>query len=371
MPSAVDVRVFKTVDGIGREAIDSLVDDGFFTYGWFKTLETSKPISLNPFYVTAYNEGKLVAFAPCFHDVADEYFRYGPSVVPFMKRALNVRSRLHLGKDHVLLCYSPFCYRSKIYVARGLDEGLLIGSMLREIDAICKREQILFSSFLFVSEFDKELPLYLSSLGYHKIPKVSTFFYLDVPWRCFEDYLNSLDRVTRHNVRREMRCFGENGLTIEETSNFKDLHITIADLSSNLYTKYSTKRTQGLEPSFFEALGDYAKDNSKIFIAKKKGNVVGFALCIRQGRTLDAFQCGFNYEYQEKFDFTYFNLGYYAPIRWAIQEGIRKIYYRRTAERVKLRRGCKPERVYCFVKCHDRLVNSQISNYIDIERRIW
>ena len=74
MTSAIDAKVFKTVDGIGREAIDSLVDDGFFTYGWFKTLETSKPINLNPFYVTAYDKGKLVAFAPCFHDVADQYF---------------------------------------------------------------------------------------------------------------------------------------------------------------------------------------------------------------------------------------------------------------------------------------------------------
>ena len=39
----LETRVFKTVDEIGKDAIDSLVDDGFFTYGWFKTLETSKP----------------------------------------------------------------------------------------------------------------------------------------------------------------------------------------------------------------------------------------------------------------------------------------------------------------------------------------
>jgi len=48
----IDTKVLKTIDSIGREALDSLVNDGFFTYGWFKTLETSKLFNLNPFYVT-------------------------------------------------------------------------------------------------------------------------------------------------------------------------------------------------------------------------------------------------------------------------------------------------------------------------------
>jgi predicted N-acyltransferase len=370
MTSATNVRVFKTVDGIGREAIDSLVDDGFFTYGWFKTLETSKPINLNPFYVTAYDKGKLAAFAPCFHDVADEYFRFGPSVVPFMKRVLNVHNRLRLGQNHVLLCYSPSCYRTKIFVERGPNEGLLIRDLSKEIDAICKREKILFSSFLFVSEFDKNLSLHLSNLGYHKFLWASTF-YLDVRWRSFEDYLGSLERGIRHKVRREMRSCRENGVAIEEMTEFKDLSTTLSDLSSNLLTKYNRRRTRLFQSSFFESLSDYAKGNAKVFIAKKKGAVVGFSLCLRQGKTLDAFHCGFNYELLEKSDFTYFNLCYYAPIRWAIQEGIRKIYYRQTVERVKLRRGCKPERAYSFVKCHNRQVNSQIGNYMKMKTRLW
>jgi len=35
-----NVRVVKTVDDIGKEVIDSMAIDGFFTYGYFKTLET-------------------------------------------------------------------------------------------------------------------------------------------------------------------------------------------------------------------------------------------------------------------------------------------------------------------------------------------
>jgi predicted N-acyltransferase len=134
--------------------------------------------------------------------------------------------------------------------------------------------------------------------------------------------------------------------------------------------KHNRRETRVYQPLFFENLSDYAKGNAKVYIAKKKGDIVGFLLCLRKGKTLDIFHAGFDYELQGKSDFTYFNLCYYSPIRWAIQEGIRKIYYRRKAERVKIRRGCKPERIYSFVKCHNSIVNSQIGNYVNIRDRI-
>jgi predicted N-acyltransferase len=188
----LETRVFKTVEEIGKEAIDSLVDDPFFTYGWLKTLETSKPpIKLDPFYVTAYDKDKLVAFTPCFRDVADQYFQYGPNVVPFMKRILNLSNRLRIGESHVLLCYSPWCYRSKVFLGKNLNEGILVRNLSEKIDAICRKEKILFSSFLFVSEFDKRLIKHLENLGYQKFLWRPTL-YVDVCWQNFEDYLKSL-----------------------------------------------------------------------------------------------------------------------------------------------------------------------------------
>ena len=153
--------------------------------------------------------------------------------------------------------------------------------MSKEIDAICKREKILFSSFLFVSEFDKNLSLLLSNLGYHKFLMASSF-YLDVRWRSFEYYLNSLERDFGKKVMREIKSCRENGVTIEEMTEFKDLSSTLSDLSSNLLTKYNRRKTRAYESSFFESLNDYAKGNVKVFIAKKKGAVVGFSMCLRQ-----------------------------------------------------------------------------------------
>jgi hypothetical protein len=55
--SGIETKVFERIDDLGRDAVDSIVDDGFFTYGWFKTLETSQPIEVKPFYVTAFYKG--------------------------------------------------------------------------------------------------------------------------------------------------------------------------------------------------------------------------------------------------------------------------------------------------------------------------
>ena len=182
----IETKVFKTVDEIGKDAIDSIVDDGFFTYGWFKTLETSKPpINLDPFYVTAYRKGELVAFTPCFRDIAGQYFQYGPEIIPYMKKALNVYNRLRLGQNNVLLCYSPWCFRTKVFFDNSINQGELLKKLCQSIDGICKKEKILFSSFLFVSDFDQNLKLGLEYLKYWK----SSFLEAHALSRCKLEYL--------------------------------------------------------------------------------------------------------------------------------------------------------------------------------------
>jgi predicted N-acyltransferase len=364
------MKVFRTIEDIEREAIDSLVDDGFFTYGWFKTLETTKHINLNPFYLTAFSNDKLVAFAPCFLDVNDQFFRFIPRGGLLMKRLLEIRKRLHLGQDHVLLCYSPYCYRTKIFLDKNLYKKLLIKKLSKEINSICKKEKILFSSFLFISQFDQNSSIHLGNTGYHKFPRKTRSYYLPVHWRSFEEYVNSLNYSARKKVKREIRKLGENGITIENLTEFRDLSTILSRLSSNLLSKYRMEITNYYSPSFYESLNDcFAKGNAKVFIAKRQNKILGFSLLLRQGKTVDCVRCGFDYKLQEKNDFTYFSLAYYNPIRWAIQEGIKKIYYRYTNDKVKIRRGCKPEQSYTFIKCHNRHINSLIGNLQKVKTR--
>jgi predicted N-acyltransferase len=359
-----EVKVFRSVDEIGRDSIDSLSDDGFFTYGWFKTLETQQSFDFRTIYIAVYEEGKLVALAPCFADLQDHFFVDGPRSIPFMKKLLNLGQMIGFCQRHVLLCYSPFCLRSKVLLRKSREGKHILRLLSNKIDEICEKQGFLFSSFLFVSEFDGLLMENLQNLGYIRSPGTTTL-YLDVKWSSFEDYLKSLKHKTRMNIRREIKKCAENGVTIEGRD-FKGLSADLSALLSNLFFKYDKSAKNFFDSSFFCKLEEYAEDNAKVFVAEKNNEVVGFSLSMRQGDVLDVFMCGFDYEAQTNTDFTYFNLCYYEPVRWAIEEGIKKIYYRRKAEKVKLNRGCKPERTYSFVKCHnpfiDFLINRALEN---------
>jgi predicted N-acyltransferase len=363
--SAITVKFLKTVDSIGKKEIDSLTDDPFFTYGWLKTLETSIPIDINPLYLAAYQNNELVAFAPCFLDTK-QFTQFLPTTFPFITKIMNLRKKL-LGQNYVLLFYSPFCYRTKIFLKKNFNSGLLMNALHKKIEVICGKEKILFNSFQYVSEFDKKLLMYLENFGYRKFP-VNTTFYLDVNWQNFEDYVLSLNHETRNRVRREIKSCQENGVTIEQVSEFKHLAKILSDLSSNLLSKYNKNETRLFTPSFYENLSNYAKDRTILFIAKKNEAVIGFTVCLRHGETLDVFHAGFNYELQKKTDFTYFNVAYYGPISWAIRNGVKKMYYRMSAEDVKRRRGCKPEKSYSLIKYHNPIINSQITKYSKIKK---
>jgi predicted N-acyltransferase len=363
MNETANIKVFRTINDIERDAIDSLVNDGFFTYGWFKTLETTKHINLNPFYLTAFSNGKLVGFVPCFLDVDDQFFRSTSRGGLISKKLLEIYKRFRLGQDHVLLCYSPYCYRTKIFLDKNQDKGLMIKKLAKEINSICKKEKILLSSFLFVSQFDQDSSTYLGNNGYHKFLRKNVSYYLPLHWQSFEEYLSSLEYDARKTARREIRKSEENGITIESLTEFKGLSTMLSQLSSNLLSKYHKQTTNYYSSSFYERLNDcFAKGNARVFIARKQNQILGFSLFLRHGETADGVRCGFNYELQRKNDFTYFNLAYYAPIRWAIQQGIKKIYYRYTMDKVKIRRGCKPEQSFTFIKCHNKQINSLVGS---------
>ena len=149
----LEVRVSKTIDKIGKEAIDSIADDGFFTYGYFKTLETSKPFDIAPVYLSIYDEGRIIAAAPCHIDLENQVSaleRHFPS----SKRIVNIASHFRFYPDRLLVCSSPSSYHSKILVEKNFEKKAILSQVCRGIDDICRKERISFSSFPYVSEFE-------------------------------------------------------------------------------------------------------------------------------------------------------------------------------------------------------------------------
>jgi predicted N-acyltransferase len=366
-----EVRVFHTVDGI-RESIDQISDDSFFSYGWFKTLESFGMLP-DPLYLAVAHDGNTIGIAPCFIDKINDFLTWGPNILPFLPRVLNFGQRLDFFKRNVLLCYSPACCRTKVLFANNYSAKMILSLFSEKIDDLCKKQKILFSSFLFVSEFDELLMKNLESLNYAKFPNIVTY-YLDVSWSNFEDYLKSLKARRRRTIRREIRECLESGVTIEEESISENIAEKLSALEANVSSKY-THTNNKLDPSFFMKLKKYAKAQTRLLVARKNDEIIGFFLALQHKDMLDGYMVGLDYLAQTNANFIYFNLVYYKPIQLAIDEKKKKIYYRYSSEKAKLNRGCRPEQTYSFVKCHNNilapLMNSLLRNnlYSDVKSR--
>lgn len=249
MTEGKEVKVFGSIDDIGRESVDSMSQDGFFTYGYFKTLETSRPYNIVLSYVAVYDGSGVVAVAPCYVDL-DDRFSGLEGKFPFAGSVAGLVSRLGFCLNRLMVCYSPNSYHGKILVREGYDERKMLELVSKKIDDVCKSQRILFSSFPFVSESERVLEDNLCRLGYLSFPSVRTFC-LDVTWSDFEDYLESLSYKARKTVRREIKMCRESGVSIVEESDFGKLSPLLSGLHSNLFSRYNRWRRDSLRSVFF------------------------------------------------------------------------------------------------------------------------
>jgi predicted N-acyltransferase len=310
-----------------------------------------------------YDENKIIAAMPCYIDLKNQTSPSG-SYSPFARRIMNMGRVFGFNPDRLLVCASPSSYHSKILFEKNSENKIILNQMCKKIDDICKKERVPFSFFPYVSEFEDFLMQNLQDLGYLKFPSENTLS-LDVRWSSFEDYLGSLEsHKIRTTVRREIKKCKESGVTIAEEQDFGDLAVTLARLHSSLFSKYNKGIESPRNASFFRGLSEYAKGKTRVFVAKRNDKIIGFSLSLQQKDTLDVHLCGFDYDTQVGTDFTYFNVVYYATIKMAIEEGIKRVHYSIKSERVKQKRGCKLEKTYSFIKCHNKLIRPLYSLYI-------
>ena len=357
-----NVVTFKTVDAIGKHEIDKISKDPLFTYDWLKTVESTQSMDYHPVYVTLYDVGELVAFASCFIERTGKNFCFGPHFSRFRDRFLRIGKKVGLWKNDFLLCCSPYSCRSKILLGKNSKNNLSAAEIIKKMNGVCQSQSVLFSVFPFVSEFDKVLLNNLEKLGYQKM-YFSTTQRIDVSWASFDDYLKSLKSRTRQNIKREIKKFEQSGIIIEEPEDISTFSDALSGLFANLLSKYEKEDRSLTSKAFYENVNCCAKNKVKVFIAKKDGITIGFSFGLYNNEVLDLTHCGFNYDLIGKTDAVYFNLAYYEPIKWAIKKGIKKIYYRKKAEEAKRRRGCKSEKNYCYIKCHNKAINCLLDIY--------
>lgn len=163
---------------------------------------------------------------------------------------------------------------------------------------------------------------------------------MNVEWDSFEGYLESLNAHRRATVRRDLgrASSGEATVAIEPLS---QLVHDGARLAANVQRRYGGSDTTDSVEEYLASLAAELDAESRVFAARRGSDLLGFGLAFEHERSLYMRLVGFDYERMGS-ESLYFEVCYYAPIRFAAENGLRAIDFGAASHRPKLLRGARP-----------------------------
>lgn len=242
----------------------------------------------------------------------------------------------------VLFCGLPASFGQKNLVRS--NDARALELLVAEMEAIARQAGL---RFLCVKEFKAhELPQVegLERLGFfrgHSIPYMA----VDIRWRSFDDYLSSLRHSYRRHIRRSQAKRGAmrlvtGGAEVVSPGRFFPLY-------RNVMARSET-RLEMLNEAFFERLWTELGAELQIVAAVEGDEVLGAALLVRTGATLNFMLAGLPETRRTPHD-VYFNL-LYAIVDQAIRQGCHRLNLGQTAYWGKQQIGGQAEEVFLFFK---------------------
>ena len=320
--SSLKARWHRSIREIPEERWQALVGADsipFYRWAWLDALESSGSVvpdqGWQPLHLALWRGDTPIAVAPLYL----KGHSYGEFV--FDQTFARLASDLGLRYYPKLLGMSPVSpvlgYR--FHVLDGEDAAELTGVLMQAIDAFCEHNGILSCNFLYV---DPEWRLLAEAAG------CATWLNQQSLWSCgddrsFEDYLKGFNANQRRNIKRERKAVAKAGITVTPLSG-DQLDLASLQTMHRFYEQHCARwgpwGSKYLEESFFEALARLHRDQLVLFSAHRGDprDPVAMSMCVQDGRQL----WGRYWGSHEEIDCLHFEVCYYAPIEWALANGI-------------------------------------------------
>ena len=320
--SSLIARWHRSITEIPEQQWNSLMGEGtipFYRWSWLEALESSGSTvpdqGWQPLHLVLWRDDCAIAVAPLFL----KGHSYGEFV--FDQTFARLAADLGLRYYPKLLGMSPVSpvlgYR--FHVRSGEDEALLTRELLRAIDRFCEQNSILSCNFLYVDP--QWRPLAESAGCAAWLNQQSLWSRGDD--QSFEDYLKGFNANQRRNIKRERKAVAKAGITVTPLSG-DQLDLALLQTMHRFYEQHCARwgpwGSKYLEEGFFEALAQRHRDQLVLFSAHRGDprDPVGMSMCVQDGNQL----WGRYWGSDEEIDCLHFEVCYYAPIEWALQQGI-------------------------------------------------
>ncbi|HUX11374.1 MAG TPA: GNAT family N-acetyltransferase [Spirochaetia bacterium] len=335
----------------------------FLEWEFLNQLEVSGSITPRngwlPMHLTILRDGELVASAPLYlkgHSTGEFVYDY---VWVDVAQQLGVK---YYPKLIGMIPATPSVgYR--FLIAPDENEEELTDLMLEEIDQMCRKNGVAGVAFNFVDpDWHEFMNRYSFNCWRHQ-----SFLWENDGFSSFDDYLQMFNKNQRRNIRRERAAMEEQGLTIkafrgdEIPERYFPLMYRFYQQTNDQFGMWAARY---LNKRFFEGMPQFR--HRLLYVA---------AFAAQDGRDADPVAMSFlsvkddllvgrYWGTARYYDNLHFNACYYAPIEWAIENGIRS-FDPGAGSSHKIRRGFRAVANYSLHRFYDQRLHYIMAGNIE------
>jgi predicted N-acyltransferase len=300
----------------------------YLSHQWLAAQDEGQPVDCA--YHTARIGGRLVGALPTYVVKRETNEFYTP------RRCADGR-----WTGQYLLAGARRAYTNDILVRAdlaGADRDRVTAALVDAAVQRCAEEALDSALFLYL---DTQAARRLTRCaGAASVPVFATAdAVLDLPGTGFDDYLAALPYRRRDQVRRESTRFISAGFSIA-TFPVEQTWERLAELFGAVQRRYGQGGDAAAWRGLVERQSVRVAADAVILGCRRGGELVGAVLLYGWRDACYVKLVGFDYDRLEG-AFEYFNLVYYAVIRYAYAQGLTRVHFGREAFEAKLRRGAQ------------------------------
>jgi predicted N-acyltransferase len=245
-------------------------------------------------------------------------------------------------------------------IAPDEDQEALTLAMVEAIDRFCLGQGISGCHLLYVDPAwrDRLTQMGFSPWLHHN------YLWQNQGFQSFDDYLAQFNANQRRNIKRERRSLTTAGLELRPLRG-EQLSRSLCDLMYDYYAdtcdKFGWWGSKYLTREFFHLLHQHYRQRLVFFAAygEDGDRPVGMSFCLTKGDRL----YGRYWGCQEELNHLHFNACYYAPIEWAIDQGI-QVFDPGAGGRHKKRRGFPATPNYSLHRFYQPRLETLLKRYL-------
>jgi predicted N-acyltransferase len=327
--------------------------------------ETTNDLPI-PYYITIFDDNKIIAASVCYLDKKKEDSRSIDNVL--LGRFKDIKWIKKLSFLPAVMCGSKKGYGTHFLFSKELKENETneLQNQLFDITediAIKNNAAVYFSN---VMNNELSLMQLLTKRGYYKTISLP-LNYIDIKWSSFKEYKKYVSKEhpsMKKTIPRDINKNRKAGVVIKQLQNIDEHWQRLFELLEMNHQKYNSSLFH-LKPNYFLKLKENFADDVIIFMALKDDNIIGVCVELKKDKEAALTYVGINHNISYG-DLTYFNIAFYEPIKKANQYGIERIYGGNAFYAMKGRRGYKAANTYIFYKPNYGLLNYFIKIWFSI-----